>query len=254
MGTIAFSEMNVNKSIPLLLSLLTILQNWQLLATSATCNDSIGKISMGLDDDKSCSFLRQKGGDFKRTRCSEWTKIFDFCPVTCGKCFETCQDKDKKIDMGLPYGEKKCKWINEGKAKRNIRKQRCKKYGKVMDHCRLTCKLCDPIPTNCDDNAGKIKMGNEKKECIWLENWATEAQKKKKCKIRKVRLHCPLSCKLCIKDCKDNENKIDMGMSNGEKTCTWLNDRPDIKAIRCDEYPQIRYHCPKTCNAYPNCS
>jgi len=96
-----------------------------------------------------------------------------------------CIDHPKKFKFGNKKKSKKCKgWVKY-----------CGKNKKVGRLCPVTCGTC---PANeCNDEGGNIpKFKSGTKTCKWI-NSRKENVKKKFCKKKSVKEHCPKTCEIC---------------------------------------------------------
>ncbi len=80
------------------------------------------------------------------------------------------------------------------------------------------------------------------KTCEWLDTRIPE-QKKKLCRRKKVKSHCPYTCDVCEEfGCSNSLTRFIDGNGIARK-CTWVESRP---GSRCD-MPQVDTTCRDTC-------
>jgi len=174
-----------------------------------------------------------------------------------------CKDMDSAINMGIPSGDKTCGWLATQET--GMIRKKCSFWFKIKNHCLATCKQCptlSPTPEVCEDRDGTVEMGKPygKEECKWLST-VTAVIKRNRCeKWPLVRSHCPVSCNQCSTPsptpeiCEDKDGTVNMGESWGEKACTWLagSALKKTRNERCEKWPTVQDHCPKTCKRCVN--
>jgi len=231
--------------------------------TPEVCEDRDGTVEMGKPYGKEdCKWLSTVTAVIKENRCEKWPLVRSHCLVSCNQCStpsptpERCEDKDGTVDMGNPFGEQACKWLDDS-AFKATRNEKCEKWPIVQDHCPKTCKQCVNRPViviteNCKDKVGTVEMGKPhgKRTCGWLDENAS--LKRRRCKKwPNIFRHCLNTCGACSslpQKCEDKKGTINMGYPFGEKKCIWLAGAPmTIRENRCNDWPKIQSHCLVTC-------
>jgi len=203
-----------------------------------------------------CDYVAKKPEDRCNWESSDSILAKFACPVACGTCSEECIDDDTwhgkygeahTCDYIAEMSEVRCNWVNSDSI-----------LAKVA--CPVACGTC-PItnsPSNsptqspttlnneevCTDSNLDFMVGRKKFEnCSWV------ALMSKRCKRKKNKQHCPITCNVSNYCDVDSTSRFVLTENNSVKNCKWVSKDVNVRCRKID----MCNTCRATCAGFVEC-